>query len=299
MKSYQFLLHGNGGGTSGGTYESIPNGAVWTRNNVKLTTQITALDGGVNFSDSLYTHGDGFNTIKTHTCLQATKEAVDTKYLSVLFPDQSEHMAHFFEQSNDTTAGFLVDRDPLASDGRYDFIFTQKGQDSLYIPEQTIGSMTIRSIHTDAELLVMSFDKQDPDNPESLEIFGKSISYLTYDDGYHVFDPESTTTSKFNYSPTGTPANVNQVPTTYKLAQNHPNPFNPKTVISYQLAGGSDVELSIYNLLGQKIATLVNQKQVAGVYQVEWDGSGLASGVYYYRLEAGEFQSVKKMILIK
>jgi hypothetical protein len=297
-KSYQYLLHGNGGGTSGGTYELINNGAVWTRNNVKLTAQITALNGGINFSDSLYTHGDGFNTIKTHTCLQATKEAVDTKYLSVLFPGESDHAANFFEQSNDTSAGFLVDRDPLASEGRYDFIFTQKDQDSLYIPEQTIGSMTIKSIHTDAELLVISFDKQDPDNPESMKIFGKSISYLTYDDGFFIFEPDSSTTSNFSII-TGTPANVSRVPMKYTLAQNHPNPFNPKTIISYQLAGGSDVELSVYNLLGQKVATVVKQKQASGVYQVEWDASLYASGIYYYKIVAGEFRAVKKMILLK
>ncbi len=298
LKNYQFLLHGNGGGTSGGTYESILNGAVWTRDNVKLTTQITALNGGVNFSDSLYTHGDGFNTPKTHTCLRATKEAVDTKYLSVLFPDVTDRTADFFEQSNDTSAGFLVNRDPLASEGRYDFIFTQKDQDSLYIPEQTFGSMTIKSIHTDAELLVMSFDKQDPDNPESMKIFGKSISYLTYDDGYFIFKPDSSITSNFSII-TGTPANVSRVPTKYTLAQNHPNPFNPKTVISYQLAGGSDVELSIYNLLGQKVATLVSERRKAGYHQVEWDASLYASGIYYYKIVAGEFRSVKKMILLK
>jgi flagellar hook assembly protein FlgD len=61
----------------------------------------------------------------------------------------------------------------------------------------------------------------------------------------------------------------------------------------------SDVELSIYNLLGQKIATLVNERRQAGDHQVEWDASGFASGVYYYRIEAGEFQDVKKMILLR
>jgi flagellar hook assembly protein FlgD len=83
------------------------------------------------------------------------------------------------------------------------------------------------------------------------------------------------------------------------LAQNHPNPFNPKTIISYQLAGGSDVELSVYNLLGQKVATVVKQKQASGVYQVEWDASLYASGIYYYKIVAGEFRAVKKMILLK
>jgi hypothetical protein len=85
----------------------------------------------------------------------------------------------------------------------------------------------------------------------------------------------------------------------FNLNQNYPNPFNPMTTIKYQLPINSDVELSIYNLLGQKIATLVSEKQKAGYHQVEWDASGFASGIYYYRIEAGEFQDVKKMILIR
>jgi hypothetical protein len=89
------------------------------------------------------------------------------------------------------------------------------------------------------------------------------------------------------------------MPQTFKLGQNYPNPFNPKTVISFQLPVISEVELSIYNLLGQKVVTLVSEKQKAGYHQVEWDASGFASGIYYYYLKAGEFQDVKKMILIR
>jgi flagellar hook assembly protein FlgD len=59
------------------------------------------------------------------------------------------------------------------------------------------------------------------------------------------------------------------------------------------------VELSIYNLLGQKVVTLVSEKQRAGYHQVEWDASGFASGIYYYKVEAGEYQDVKKMILLR
>jgi flagellar hook assembly protein FlgD len=85
----------------------------------------------------------------------------------------------------------------------------------------------------------------------------------------------------------------------FKLSQNYPNPFNPTTAIGYQLSAVSDVDLSIYNLLGQKVATLVNECQQAGHHQVEWDASGFASGVYYYRIEAGEFVAVRKMVLLR
>jgi polyhydroxybutyrate depolymerase len=89
------------------------------------------------------------------------------------------------------------------------------------------------------------------------------------------------------------------LPEIFALYQNHPNPFNPTTAIGYQLSAVSDVELSIYNLTGQKVATLVSERKNAGHHKIEWDASGFASGVYYYRLEAGEFVDVKKMILLR
>jgi hypothetical protein len=76
-------------------------------------------------------------------------------------------------------------------------------------------------------------------------------------------------------------------PKTYFLYQNYPNPFNPTTMINYQLPMTSAVELSIYNLLGQRVATLVNERKRAGHHQVEWDASGFASGIYLYRLSVG------------
>jgi len=90
------------------------------------------------------------------------------------------------------------------------------------------------------------------------------------------------------------------IPDKFSLEQNYPNPFNPTTMISYQLAMSSDVELSIYNMLGQKVATLVSKKQPAGNYDVEWDATGFASGVYLYKLETGQgYEKTKKLILIK
>jgi hypothetical protein len=85
----------------------------------------------------------------------------------------------------------------------------------------------------------------------------------------------------------------------FQLQQNYPNPFNPMTMINYQLPITSEVEISIYNLLGQKVATLVNEQQRAGYHQVEWDASRYSSGIYYYRIEAGKYQDVKKMIFLK
>jgi hypothetical protein len=89
-------------------------------------------------------------------------------------------------------------------------------------------------------------------------------------------------------------------PSSFTLEQNYPNPFNPKTLINYQLPVTNDVDMSIYNLLGQKVAVLVSEKQPAGLYQVEWDASGFASGIYYYRLHTSSgYIQTKKMIVVR
>lgn len=89
------------------------------------------------------------------------------------------------------------------------------------------------------------------------------------------------------------------IPNKYSLAQNYPNPFNPNTSIRFSLPRASDVLLEIYNSIGQKIKTLVQGKMAAGWHEVNFDASQLASGIYYYRIHAGDFIQVKKMLLMK
>lgn len=91
----------------------------------------------------------------------------------------------------------------------------------------------------------------------------------------------------------------NIIPDDFKLSQNFPNPFNPFTVISYQLTVNSFVLLIVYDVVGNEVKTLVNEKQNAGVYEVQFDGNNLPSGIYFYKILAGEFSEVKKMTLIK
>ena len=110
------------------------------------------------------------------------------------------------------------------------------------------------------------------------------------------------------------------IPNAFYLNQNYPNPFNPSTKIKYQIPalptgqagslnpsserspsdkGGTLVALKLYDILGKEIATLVNEEQSAGVYEIEFDASKLSSGVYFYQLRAGEYTAVKKMLLLK
>jgi hypothetical protein len=89
------------------------------------------------------------------------------------------------------------------------------------------------------------------------------------------------------------------VPGVFALEQNYPNPFNPSTTINFTLAKATDVKLTIYNILGQQVRTLVDTRMSAGQQSVVFDASKLATGVYFYRLDAGSFSSVKKMLLLK
>lgn len=91
----------------------------------------------------------------------------------------------------------------------------------------------------------------------------------------------------------------NGPPSEYALEQNYPNPFNPSTTINFTIGKISNVKLRIYNILGQQVATLLDTRMTPGSHSVVFDAAKLASGVYFYRLEAGEFTSVKKMLLIK
>jgi len=88
-------------------------------------------------------------------------------------------------------------------------------------------------------------------------------------------------------------------PQVFSLEQNYPNPFNPSTSIKYSIPQDGIVNLAIYNLIGEKVLTLVNQNMKAGVYEIKFDASHYSSGIYFYRLDAGQFSSVRKMILMK
>ncbi len=94
------------------------------------------------------------------------------------------------------------------------------------------------------------------------------------------------------------------IPSEFELSQNYPNPFNPITIIEYALPSAQEVEIMVYNALGQKVRTLVSKYQSAGYHQIEWDGtddrgSRLGSGIYYYQVSAGPFSQVRKMLLLK
>jgi hypothetical protein len=94
-------------------------------------------------------------------------------------------------------------------------------------------------------------------------------------------------------------AEKGEVPEEYALEQNYPNPFNPSTTIRYDLPYASNVNLKVYDLLGQETMTLVDEERPAGVYEVRFNAQNLSSGMYIYRLRAGDFVATKRMLVLK
>jgi hypothetical protein len=92
---------------------------------------------------------------------------------------------------------------------------------------------------------------------------------------------------------------IADAPKEYILFDNYPNPFNPETTIRYGLPKPSSVDIRIYNLIGQEVATLIEEKQQPGTYEIHWDAKGRASGIYFYRIEAEDWRKVKRMVLVK
>ncbi|HXG00184.1 MAG TPA: T9SS type A sorting domain-containing protein [Bacteroidota bacterium] len=89
------------------------------------------------------------------------------------------------------------------------------------------------------------------------------------------------------------------LPITYALHQNYPNPFNPTTTIKYQLPASVFVTLKVFDIVGREVATLVSDFQQPGYYTAEWNAGGIASGVYFYRIQAGSFAATRKLMLLR
>ena len=165
-----------------------------------------------------------------------------------------------------------------------------------FLPQHTAAETAIIGTVTDAE---------------EMPVAGAHIAFIYEGDTLQVFD--ATTASDGGYSVLLSPISPmptaveetreSGIPRTFQLLQNYPNPFNPNTVIQYALPEPGYVELSIYNVLGHRIRTLVDRYQEAGGYAVEWNGRnargmGVSAGVYLYRLKAGAYEISGKMAMV-
>jgi hypothetical protein len=148
-------------------------------------------------------------------------------------------------------------------------------------------------------------------NPGSVTIYKRSTSGAgtfvalptTYDSGTNEFVATITGFSEFILGSTGALTGAAEAtdwqPTAFRLDQNYPNPFNPTTVVGYQLPAVSKVRLVVYDLLGHEVSTLVNEVKQPGTYSVQFNASFLSSGVYFYRLHAGDYVATKRLVLVR
>jgi hypothetical protein len=123
---------------------------------------------------------------------------------------------------------------------------------------------------------------------------GTKLFEMTFDPGVYSYRAY-----RYDWQPAVTSAPVKETAATFMLAQNYPNPFNPATVIRFSIARQSRVRLELFNLLGERLSVLVDEERPAGTYAERLDGTRLASGVYIYRLEAGDFTASKKLVLLR
>ena len=139
----------------------------------------------------------------------------------------------------------------------------------------------------------------------SIDTAGYGISQIIVDDNFNIYATGSAHFSSRMYTvkysqPLGINPQINNIPNDYYLFQNYPNPFNPETKISYEIPSDVNVTIKIFDVIGREVATLINNEfKKAGIYTVEWNASKYASGIYFYRLEAGEYRNVRKMTLVK
>jgi hypothetical protein len=123
------------------------------------------------------------------------------------------------------------------------------------------------------------------------------VNFVDVNDGWAVgVDGTVLTTSN---PLTIEPPSLTPSPSRFTLSQNYPNPFNPTTTIEYSIPERELVQLKVYNVLGQEVKTLVNSYEKPGTYKINFDASDLSTGIYYYRIEAGDYKQVRKMILIR
>ena len=177
---------------------------------------------------------------------------------------------------------------------RSHLLLTETDQDGIYEVTLTFPEGTIRELEYKYAIEVQPNDfVQESGFQENrvTEIPLEVFSIIVEEPAWGQWDAEAVIT------------NVNQIdsgiPMVFSLKQNYPNPFNPATTIQYSIPEAEKVVLTIYNVLGQQVATLMNEVQNPGTYQATFDAAHLASGVYIYRIQAGDFVESKRMMLIK
>jgi len=200
---------------------------------------------------------------------EKTEDAGGAGTLNHLELDSLDHWHDFWITIQKDESGFGTHVVNIYHDGSTDPV------------EYIVTAGTANIIHEDTSYIAIG-------HGATPQVGATDFDYVAYRIGVH----EPTTATSINQQ-------RDALPDEYHLAQNFPNPFNPRTVIKYSIPRDMDVEMTVFNLRGEKVATLVNEQRTAGEHQVTFDGSTLESGVYLYRMSAGGHTLTKKLTLIK
>jgi hypothetical protein len=204
--------------------------------------------------------------------------------------------SNFFDVYNRTHVGIELLSGNLSSLGSFNYLDGYQ-KDSLYyvwLNHNTFDSLFVAD--TMGSVTITSQAPQGIKPGDSITFYyGISIGSSLAD----LYAGLDTLKMRYNGTYTGIKQNNYFTPVSYKLYQNYPNPFNPSTTISFNVIKQDHVSLRVYNILGEVVATLVNEVKSPGNYSVRFDARGLSSGIYFYEFNSGNFRDVKKMIILK
>ncbi len=269
--------------------------------------------GDISAGDGTYSGLWPVDILESIFTIHTSVQSVDSGYYyiskdSTLFttigpihPSEPAYIDTNYNATSNTHSIFLILQNYGSTVTAQDLSIKLSTED-LRVKEMVMGSRTFPDlsageIDTSTIYNFFSFKYADGFLPDCTLTNPIQFDLIVSSDGYPYW------TSSFNFVADKLVAitdNPDLLPKEFALYQNYPNPFNPITNIKYKLPKHSQVDLSIFNILGQKVATLVSQKQLAGSYQVEWDASGFSSGVYIYKISTDQgFSNSKKLLLIK
>ena len=274
-------------GTTGNIFKSLDNGNTWTEVNsgIPVDARITSI---VASEDAIFAGSAGngiFKTTNGGASWTENNSGLINKYISQLAASNTKLLAVTLD------GVFVSDNDGMS------WVAGISGLENIncivVVNNQLLAGTDDNGIYlsVDGSVTWTSFSSGIPGNTRvwSLAISSDGVFAGTDKGVWRLPLAEIISDVK----------NITELPKNFTLEQNYPNPFNPRTNISFVIPNSSFVILKIYDLLGNEIETLVNEEKSAGTYEVNWNATKFASGIYFYKMQAGYFIETKKMILLK
>ena len=345
--TYEFRLHGHGGGDGGGTFARDAKLARWTQTNAELLAY-TSASGELVFSEDEAVHSFDFLQEPTHTVLQAQQSGDNAEFLSVLYPRSLDRAEPTFadvateggeaiqvtsdagldvtwvRNATATEVGFDSPAGAVHSDGvfglaRFDGqdVSVFNVQDGTFLTAaETLIFVATETVDISVEVTPTGLAGfvRGPDSGYELSVplvgavesaeFTGTLEGTSVSEGVLTLQMAGEGTLTLSMA-TGVLEEIQSLPADFRLLANYPNPFNAQTTIVYQVPEAVRIELTIFNLMGQQVTTLVDELQSPGTYQVFWDGTDASgasagSGVYLYRMRAGiQYLQTRSLLLLK